>query len=109
MYGTTTPPEIDLSRVKVKFALFMGQFDSMASIGDNKEVIEKLPSGAVAHCKIFGGLGHFIIGEHKNVSWFEHVLPVLEEVTSPDDDSWRNQTSFEIQRKNNDVAKVNAC
>ena len=71
-----------MSRVKVKIAMFMGQFDSMSSIRDNKEVISKLPNGTMMHCKILPGLGHFLIGDDVDVSWFEHVIPVLDTTTA---------------------------
>lgn len=76
-YGTPFPPEIDYKKIKVPYAMFMGESDEMSSVRNNKEVLERMPEGAGVHCEIFKGRGHFLIGENIDVSWFEDVLTFL--------------------------------
>lgn len=66
-YGTPEPPEVDLSKVRVPYAMFMGDHDEFSSVADNLEVLERMSGVQRVHCRVLEGMGHILMGEGINV------------------------------------------
>ncbi|XP_028159366.1 lipase 1-like [Ostrinia furnacalis] len=80
-YGTTEPPEFDLSQVSMNMALLVGSNDYLATVLDAERLRDALPN--VVHYQVmpYEDFNHFdfVWGREMPTNLFPYLLPLVEE------------------------------
>jgi len=80
-YGTDTPPEYNLRNIKgMKFCVFAGSDDRMASVKDSRWIRDELEAaGVLTLYKEVDNMGHLTFFIPKNVDYFNDIKTCLTE------------------------------
>ena len=70
-----TPMEIDLSKVSIPTALFLGDEDQIADRLDNEELAKRLPN--VIKFRVLENQDHLSVSFAKDMSYFEEVIELM--------------------------------
>ena len=79
VYGQTTPPHIDVGKIKAKMAIFHGTADRLADPQDVAYLLTQLPEENLVHVQNLTNFGHgtFIWG--KDMSYFQTAIDLAKE------------------------------
>ncbi|XP_028165497.1 lipase 1-like [Ostrinia furnacalis] len=83
LYGTSEPPDFDLSKVTMKTALFVGEEDYLGTVKDAERLNQSLPNVVYYQVMPYKNFSHtdFVWGRQMAQNLFPYLLPVIDKYT----------------------------
>ena len=81
-YGQETPPEYDLSKIKVKMAIFQGDVDRLSDVEDDAWLLDESQSGLRSDLVVYHEMlhfGHWSFMIAKDMSYVDRLAKVIKE------------------------------
>jgi hypothetical protein len=78
VYGRSTPPDYDLSKVPGPIAMFLGVDDRLATPKDSDWMLSQIPKESVVHLERDLRAGHLTFMWGKNMTYFNTAIELAD-------------------------------